>query len=212
MADTTTATSLPASTSRFTRAATLRMRSRSATEVPPNFITMRAIRAVTWWEGAMRAEVVLCGGAAHILVAARGGQAGDLAQQGGLMMQQAGVSAAEVARFDALADRWWDPRWADAAAAPDEPAARRLDRRAHSCPVRAAQRAAAGRRLRRRARRRGAGAARPRRAGHRRGRGGDRGGARAMPRPGPAARLPRRRWPRTCWRKASASRRSPRWR
>ena len=43
MAETTTATSLPASTSRFTRRATLRIRSRSATEVPPNFITIRAM-------------------------------------------------------------------------------------------------------------------------------------------------------------------------
>src|SRR3546814_766074 len=43
MAVTTTATSLPASSSTFTRAAARRMRGRSATEVPPNFITMRAI-------------------------------------------------------------------------------------------------------------------------------------------------------------------------
>ena len=43
MAETTTATSLPASTSRLTRRATFRMRSISATEVPPNFCTMRAI-------------------------------------------------------------------------------------------------------------------------------------------------------------------------
>src|SRR5690606_1949817 len=43
MAETTTATSLPASTSRFTWRATVWIRSRSATEVPPNFITMRAI-------------------------------------------------------------------------------------------------------------------------------------------------------------------------
>ncbi len=41
MAETTTATWCPASTSRLTRSATLRMRSRSATEVPPNFITRR---------------------------------------------------------------------------------------------------------------------------------------------------------------------------
>jgi hypothetical protein len=33
---------LPASTSRFTRAATARMRSIPAIDVPPNFITMRA--------------------------------------------------------------------------------------------------------------------------------------------------------------------------
>ena len=43
IADTTTATSCPASTSRLTWRATLRIRSRSATEVPPNFITKRAI-------------------------------------------------------------------------------------------------------------------------------------------------------------------------
>ena len=43
MAETTTATSWPASTSRLTWRAALRMRSMSATDVPPNFITMRAI-------------------------------------------------------------------------------------------------------------------------------------------------------------------------
>src|SRR5215471_15165303 len=43
MAETTTATSWPASTSRLTCRATLRMRSRSATDVPPNFITSRAM-------------------------------------------------------------------------------------------------------------------------------------------------------------------------
>src|SRR5262249_14650264 len=41
MADTTTAIAWPASTSRFTCAATLRMRSMSATEVPPNLSTNR---------------------------------------------------------------------------------------------------------------------------------------------------------------------------
>ena len=41
MAETTTATSWPASTSRLTWAATLRMRSTLATDVPPNFITRR---------------------------------------------------------------------------------------------------------------------------------------------------------------------------
>jgi hypothetical protein len=49
MAETTTATSFPASTSRLTRVATLRMQSRSATEVPPNFITMRDIGASCQW-------------------------------------------------------------------------------------------------------------------------------------------------------------------
>ena len=43
MAETTTATLLPASTSRFTWRATLRMRSTLATEVPPNFMTTTAI-------------------------------------------------------------------------------------------------------------------------------------------------------------------------
>src|ERR1700674_4015519 len=41
IADTTTATSWPASTSRFTCRATLRIRSVLATDVPPNFITRR---------------------------------------------------------------------------------------------------------------------------------------------------------------------------
>src|SRR3954470_7548964 len=44
MAETTTATSKPASTSRLTCRATLRMRSTVATEVPPNFITRRGIQ------------------------------------------------------------------------------------------------------------------------------------------------------------------------
>ena len=43
MADTTTATLLPRATSRFTKVATWRMRSRSATDVPPNFIAINAI-------------------------------------------------------------------------------------------------------------------------------------------------------------------------
>jgi hypothetical protein len=41
MAETTTSTSFPASASRLTRAATLRIRSIPAIDVPPNFITMR---------------------------------------------------------------------------------------------------------------------------------------------------------------------------
>ena len=54
MAETTTATSLPASTSRLTRRATFLMRSISATEVPPNFCTMRAMSPVE--PGNLRAE------------------------------------------------------------------------------------------------------------------------------------------------------------
>ncbi len=44
MADTTTTTSLPCRRVRATWSATARMRSGSATEVPPNFWTTRAIR------------------------------------------------------------------------------------------------------------------------------------------------------------------------
>src|SRR4051794_35420830 len=46
MAETTTATSWPASTSRLTCSATLRMRSILATDVPPNFMTSRPMRVV----------------------------------------------------------------------------------------------------------------------------------------------------------------------
>ena len=47
MAETTTATSWPASTSRLTWRATLRMRSMSATDVPPNFITSQGHEAAS---------------------------------------------------------------------------------------------------------------------------------------------------------------------
>src|SRR5450631_1017277 len=53
IADTTTATSWPASTSRFTWRATLRMRSILATDVPPNFITRRPMTT-----GAFRDKVI----------------------------------------------------------------------------------------------------------------------------------------------------------
>ena len=46
MAETTTATLLPASTSRLTWRATLRMRSTLATDVPPNFMTTTTIGIV----------------------------------------------------------------------------------------------------------------------------------------------------------------------
>ena len=51
IADTTTATSWPASTSRFTWRATLRIRSILATDVPPNFITRRPMTAGAFPEG-----------------------------------------------------------------------------------------------------------------------------------------------------------------
>src|SRR5690606_28799784 len=56
MAETTTATSWPASTSRFTWAATTRMRSTFATEVPPNFMTSLAIAYPTLPSPAPRLE------------------------------------------------------------------------------------------------------------------------------------------------------------
>ena len=58
MAETTTATSWPASTSRLTWRATLRMRSMSATEVPPNFITRRAMIVVALFHGSAPAANV----------------------------------------------------------------------------------------------------------------------------------------------------------
>src|SRR5450759_970022 len=58
MAETTTATSWPASTSRLTWRATLRMRSRSATDVPPNFITRRAMTFLNAPKGANKRPAV----------------------------------------------------------------------------------------------------------------------------------------------------------
>src|SRR5665647_2749968 len=60
MAETTTATSWPASTSRLTWRATLRMRSRSATDVPPNFITKRAITFPDAPKGANKRPARVC--------------------------------------------------------------------------------------------------------------------------------------------------------
>ena len=109
----------------------------------------------------------------------------------------AAVSSDEVARFDALAARWWDPRRADAAAAPDEPGADRLDHDA-SRGFRATCRRVLDV---------GCGAGLAAEALARRGidvLGIDAAGealaaARAHARAGPAARLPRWRRPRICW-------------
>ena len=51
IAETTTATSWPASTSRLTWRATFRMRSILATDVPPNFITRRPMATSAFPEG-----------------------------------------------------------------------------------------------------------------------------------------------------------------
>src|SRR5208337_442557 len=105
MAETTTVTSCPASTSRLTWAATLRMRSTLATEVPPNFITRRDKRA-----SALQGNARLARGDA---AAYKGG--GATGQRPGpyevcMSAKPApSVISAEVARFDALGDSWWDP-------------------------------------------------------------------------------------------------------
>src|SRR5579864_3335539 len=109
MAETTTATSWPASTSRLTCRATLRMRSISATDVPPNFITRRAmsllgkpptparlapaVKRAYRWRG-------------------RGGQRLRLEVRSSAMpapQAHSSIDPADVARFEALGDDWWDP-------------------------------------------------------------------------------------------------------
>src|SRR3984957_13327792 len=133
MADTTTATSFPASTSRLTWRATLRMRSMSATEVPPNFITSRPIAGL----GAPCSSCrnVLRAGPARRDRRARGRKGAYTYRRGdgaatavghhrgdyrcgarGLVAMTAGsstaptVDEAELARFAALAGEWWNPR------------------------------------------------------------------------------------------------------
>src|SRR3981081_4651796 len=128
MAETTTATSWPAPTSRLTWRATLRMRSISATDVPPNFITSRAIAG-------FGAPCVACGAGAagrpragpqrraYITAGCRGcnrrrpvwlraqrvngvpSMASDRSPAGAPT-----VDDDEVARFAALAGGGWDPR------------------------------------------------------------------------------------------------------
>src|SRR5882672_1100585 len=119
MADTTTATSWPASTSRLTWRATLRMRSMSATEVPPNFITRRAMAGYFWSQARMRAGAELYGKPPRQKARIHTGEVSRpqpkclvwrrsmaaKAQRAGLT-----VDADEVARFSALAATWWDPR------------------------------------------------------------------------------------------------------
>src|SRR5450432_4144441 len=67
------------------------MRSRPATEVPPNFITMRAMKGV---------RLPFCCAGAHILIS--GGGSNN-------HMSSGTVSLEEVRKFGRLASRWWDP-------------------------------------------------------------------------------------------------------
>ena len=121
MAETTTATSWPASTSRLTWRATLPMRSMSATEVPPNFITSRAMEADASLQfrdidGASPLRAPAKKAAIHT-----GGVCGLQPRRpinhrraaNGLKAERQSASTvdpAEVERFSALAAAWWDPR------------------------------------------------------------------------------------------------------
>src|ERR1041385_149542 len=97
MAETTTATLLPRSTSRFTSVATWRMRSMSATDVPPNFIAIVAIEPLT-----------LGGFAPGETAAYVNGDRFPLNPRNN-MADSASIDPAEVAKFSAIAAEWWDP-------------------------------------------------------------------------------------------------------
>src|SRR5262249_28127787 len=130
MAETTTATSAPASASRFTRRATARMRSTSPTEVPPNFMTRRgflgcwAMRVLRGRKSAVRR---LPGKRRlSILFRVDRGKAapGKSADVGAQVMsdssapsdsepadpRSASIDPAETAKFAAMAEAWWDPQ------------------------------------------------------------------------------------------------------
>src|SRR5215218_8253165 len=95
MAETTTATWCPASTSFFTRCATWRMRSMPAIEVPPNFITMRGMTAALF---VSRRSVQ--------------GDCGKGLDRG--MAETNTIDPKEAAHFGAMAADWWDPKGSSA--------------------------------------------------------------------------------------------------
>src|SRR5580704_11823137 len=97
MAETTTATWLPLSTSRFTKPATWRILSKSATEVPPNFITILA----TAHRGAYASVVAIH--RRHMPPAQRRSKPQDLG------IARGSVDPGEVEKFSAMADEWWSP-------------------------------------------------------------------------------------------------------
>ena len=104
IAETTTATSLPASTSRLTRRAAFLIRSTVATDVPPNFCTMRAMaRNRSRIRGA---AAVHCRQAARYSYSARQQPRQAMDQSG----QQDGgtIDRGEIERFARAAPRWWD--------------------------------------------------------------------------------------------------------
>src|SRR5882757_3140918 len=73
------------------------MRSRSATEVPPNFITRRDTSRT------LRARTAGSSGAA------RRRQGRPLGLKRWPMNERSSIEAADVARFAAVAGEWWDP-------------------------------------------------------------------------------------------------------
>lgn len=128
MAETTTATLLPASTSRFTWHATLRMRSTLATEVPPNFMTTKDMTTRPVPESPPALSLT-CASAQNggpdpgVLLATRPGlrntAPGDLDRKvaeraNGCMNTRdrgqatATLDPAELDRFARLASEWWD--------------------------------------------------------------------------------------------------------
>ena len=192
MADTTTATSWPASTSRLTCCATLRIRSRSATEVPPNFMTSRAISPQLRNHQKARIDIdgLVCG--------QRPGAEGTLHGEGRKRSPNDGRSGRSRALRGA-GRRVVEPARQDAAVAQVQPGADRLYPGPHLRAVRARRQIArkpegaahSRRRLRRRAGVRAAGAAWRSSRRHRPGRAECRGGAVACRKERPCDRLPR---------------------
>src|SRR5215472_13218126 len=128
MAETTTAAWWPASTSRLTRSATALMRSISATDVPPNFITMRVLPAalVIGQDPGMLAAAPhpLPGGRRVSILNRQAAKQGPPEGRSSLMSSAAppespldpsanslaaSVDPAEVEKFSNLAESWWDP-------------------------------------------------------------------------------------------------------
>src|SRR6185312_6894074 len=113
MAETTTATCLPVATSAATSRPTRRMRSRSATEVPPNFITSRDTPALSSYSPT---AFFLAVEALQGHLGAKGAlyprQAFAAMRTGSRAMAAAphtSIDPAEVERFSAMAAEWWDP-------------------------------------------------------------------------------------------------------
>src|SRR6188508_2667152 len=119
MAETMTATWWPASTSRLTWRATLRMRSRSATDVPPNFITNRAMTFPDAPKGANKrpARSPRAGLKRRVYIPAGSPRCNNSQRPNSeivcMVTRKARISSvdvAEVERFSRHAADWWNPR------------------------------------------------------------------------------------------------------